>query len=69
MTMPDGSGTTSANGGQATPVFTQDQVNHFVANGKRSALDGYFKEVGLDKTPTPEEFKSLLTAANEHQKA
>lgn len=66
MTVSDDDGGTPANQGA---VFTQAQVNHFVAEGKRGALDGFFKgELGLERVPTTEEFKGILGAATEHQK-
>ena len=54
-------------GVQAT-LFTQDQVNHFVAQGKRGATTGYFKELGFDEPPSPAELKASLEAAAEYRK-
>lgn len=49
-------------------MFTQEQVNHFNAEAKRTAVNSYFKELGLDKPPTGEELSAALTAASEYQK-
>lgn len=49
-------------------MFTQDQVNHFTAEAKRGALNNFFKELGLDKPPTADELKGVLSAADEHRK-
>ena len=72
--MSDESGevTTAANstnqsGVQAT-LFTQDQVNHFNAEARRGALNGFFKELGFDAPPSAEVLKSTLSKASEFDK-
>jgi hypothetical protein len=49
-------------------MFTQEQVNHFNAEAKRTAVTNYFKELGLDKPPTGEELSQTIQAATEYQK-
>ena len=58
----------SGAGGVTATLFTQDQVNHFNAEAKRGALSGYFKELGFDAPPSPEELKAKLGEANEYVK-
>lgn len=72
MTMPNEPGTgptqPANGGGTPTPVFTQDQVNHFQAEAKRGAVGTMFKEAGLEKPLSPEELKTALANAAEYQK-
>lgn len=64
--------TTTENSGQSNGVtatlFTQDQVNHFNAEARRNALNGFFKELGFDAPPTAENLKATLTKAGEFDK-
>lgn len=69
----DGTGAGAANsggneGGVQATLFTQDQVNSIAAREKRGALDGYFKELGLDGPPDAESLKETLAAAAEYRK-
>lgn len=72
MSGEDGGGNGPANQGQPSGVnatlFTQDQVNYFAAQEKRGALDGYFKGLGFDSTPSPDDLKQVLTDAGEYKK-
>lgn len=69
MADDDGQSGDQANQGQGqSGVFTQDQVNHFQAEAKRSAVGGFFKELGFDKPPTADELKAALTDAGEMRK-
>ena len=72
--MSDGSGEGAGpanppqdSGVQAT-LFTQDQVNHFVAQGKRGATTSYFKDLGFEAPPSADEMKATLEAAAEYRK-
>lgn len=58
----------SGAGGVTATLFTQDQVNRFNAEAKRGALGSYFKELGFDAPPSPEELKAKLGEANEYVK-
>lgn len=55
-------------GGVQATLFTQDQVNHFQNQAKRSALSGFFKELGFDDVPDAETIKNSFAAAEEHKK-
>jgi hypothetical protein len=72
MSDAGGEGTVSANSGQSGGVqatlFTQDQVNHFAAEAKRGARDGYFKELGLEGAPSVEDMKGIFDKATEFDK-
>jgi len=74
MTQPDVGQAPAANPGQGgnggipATLFTQEQVNHFNAEAKRTAVSNYFKELGLDKPPTGEELSTALQQASEYQK-
>lgn len=75
MTQPEGAGNGPANAGGdggagiSATLFTQEQMNHHIANAKRGAVDTFFKEhVGLDKPLTGDELKASLAAAAEHAK-
>lgn len=67
-----GTGGNAANSGQGqggTPTaFTQDQVNHFMAETKRNALGGFFKELGLESVPSVDDLKGIFSKATEYDK-
>lgn len=69
MSDENGEVTSSANpsGVQAT-LFTQDQVNHFNAEARRGALNGFFKELGFDAPPSADVLKATLSKASEFDK-
>lgn len=74
MTQPDVANADAAKFNQSpasgipATLFTQEQVNHFNAEAKRTAVSNYFKELGLDKPPTGEELSTALQQASEYQK-
>lgn len=72
MSDAGGEAATTANSGQSGGVqatlFTQDQVNHFAAEAKRGARDGYFKELGLEGAPSVDDMKGILSKATEFDK-
>ncbi len=55
-------------GGVTATLFTQDQVNHFAAEAKRSATSTFFKDLGFDKVPTADELKGAFQKAGEFDK-
>lgn len=57
----------ASSGVQAT-LFTQDQVNHFNAEARRGALNGFFKELGFDAPPSADVLKATLSKASEFDK-
>jgi hypothetical protein len=74
MTLPNSDSGTPANsdqgdgGGIPTTLFTQQQLDHTAAQARRGALEGFFKQIGFDKTPTAEELQATVAAAQEHEK-
>lgn len=72
MSEDSGEGTSAANSngpsGVTATLFTQEQVNHFNAEAKRGALNGFFKDLGFDAPPNVDELKSVLVKAGEFDK-
>lgn len=54
--------------GGGVSLFTQEQVNAIAANTRREALQGYFKDLGLNATPSQDQLKQVLTDAQEYQR-
>src|SRR5690242_948046 len=68
-----GSQQNSANSGQGdggvqATLVTQDQVNRFNAEAKRSAVGTFFKELGFDSIPDADTVKQTFQAAGEYKK-
>lgn len=63
-----GSANQSGQSGVQATLFTQDQVNHFNAEARRGALNGFFKELGFDAPPSADVLKSTLNKASEFDK-
>lgn len=69
MTDDQSQGSGPANqGGVSATLFTQEQLNHIAAQEKRGAVNGFFKELGLDAPPSKEDLAKALKDAEEFQK-
>jgi hypothetical protein len=64
MTGPVDNGGNPANpAGGGVSLFTQEQVNAIAANTRREALTTYFKDLGLNAAPEPNQLKDVLDKA------